>query len=106
MEHASLRRQEFVARGFILVEKALAAEEVERLAYVLENALCRRKAEEPRPLCERAALNRQLTHCFNLWEEEPLARALAFDERICSIAATLLNASAIRLFLDQTFFKE
>jgi ectoine hydroxylase-related dioxygenase (phytanoyl-CoA dioxygenase family) len=106
MAHTAELREEFASRGFVVAEDLLRAPEIEQLARVLEEALRRRKAEEPRPLEQRSALNRQFTHCFNLWEEEPVVRALACDERICSIAAHLLASSSIRLFLDQTFFKE
>lgn len=106
MAQAPGLREEFDTRGFVLVENVFSTAEIECLACVLEEALHRRNAEEPRPLKERAALNRQLTHCFNLWEESLLVKAVALDERICSLAARLLNASTIRLFLDQTFFKE
>jgi ectoine hydroxylase-related dioxygenase (phytanoyl-CoA dioxygenase family) len=106
MAHTTMLRDEFVARGFVVAGGVLSGAEVENLASVLEEALRRRNAEEPVPLKERAALNRQFTHCYNLWEEEPLVRAMAFDARICSLAASLLDVPAIRLFLDQTFFKE
>jgi len=106
MAQLEVLRADFAARGYAVVENALQTGEVEQLAEVVADALLRRKAEEPRPLPERAALNRQLTHCFNLWEEEPLIRQLVFDRRICSLAAALLDVSSIHLFLDQAFFKE
>jgi ectoine hydroxylase-related dioxygenase (phytanoyl-CoA dioxygenase family) len=106
MGQISALREEFLHRGFVLAENVLPRPEVEKLLAVLAQALLRRKAEEQRPLKERATLNRQFTHCFNLWEEEPVIRALACDERICALAASLLDAPAIRLFMDQTFYKE
>jgi ectoine hydroxylase-related dioxygenase (phytanoyl-CoA dioxygenase family) len=99
-------RDEFSARGFVLVEDVFSGAEVEQLAAVLERALIHRNAEEQRPLEQRAALNRQLTHCFNLWEDEPLVREFVFDPRVCSVAANLMDTTVLRLFLDQTFFKE
>jgi hypothetical protein len=55
---------------------------------------------------QRTALNGQLTHCLKLWEEELLVRQLAFDDRLCSLAAALLDAPGIRLIMDQTFLNE
>jgi ectoine hydroxylase-related dioxygenase (phytanoyl-CoA dioxygenase family) len=99
-------REQYRVRGFTALEKLFSADETDQLAAVLETGLHRREAEEPRPLDQRTALNRQLTHCYNLWEEELLVREFAFNRRLCSVAAELLDAPAIRLLLDQTFFKE
>jgi ectoine hydroxylase-related dioxygenase (phytanoyl-CoA dioxygenase family) len=99
-------RAQYDALGFALVEDLFSRDEVDEFVVVLDDAIRRRNAEEPRPIEERATLNRQLTHCFNLWEESESAKAIAFDPRLCEIAAALLEASAIRLFLDQIFFKD
>jgi phytanoyl-CoA hydroxylase len=97
---------DFDETGFVVVEGLFRDDETEALARVLDLGLIHRNAEESAPLEQRRTLNRQFTHGFNFWEELPLAREIACDARLCEIASSLLRAAAVRLFLDQTFFKE
>lgn len=98
--------KDFDEDGFVVVERLFRDDEMQELAGALARGLARRNAEEAAPLDQRRVLNRQFTHSFNFWEEISLAREVACDARLCDIAASLLRASSIRLFLDQTFFKE
>jgi ectoine hydroxylase-related dioxygenase (phytanoyl-CoA dioxygenase family) len=99
-------RSDFLTHGFAAVEDLFTGAEVARLAADLEEALRHRRAEEPKPVAARTTLNRQFTHCYNVWEDHPAVRPFVFDERVCSVAAGLLGASTVRLFVDQTFFKD
>jgi ectoine hydroxylase-related dioxygenase (phytanoyl-CoA dioxygenase family) len=99
-------RNDFEEKGYVAVKGLFDGEEVEALARAIDEALIRRRAVEDAPLGERRTLNRQFTHGFNFWEESPLARAFVTDARLCAIAMSLLGADAIRLFVDQAFFKE
>jgi ectoine hydroxylase-related dioxygenase (phytanoyl-CoA dioxygenase family) len=105
-ESVATLRRDFAEGGFAVAEAVLSGPETIELAAILDEALVRRRALEERPLAERAVLNRQFSHCYNVWEEEGRVRAVACDPRIAGIAAALLEAGAVRLFLDQTFYKE
>lgn len=106
MTFARELQKDFDENGFVVVKGIFRDDDVERLGEALDRGLRRRGAVESAPLNERRALNRQFTHGFNFWEESPLARKIVADSRLCEIAASLLGSAAIRLFLDQAFFKE
>ena len=93
--------------GFVVVPDLLKADELVRLGDALARALERRSGRRPRPpLAERSRYEQSFNQSINLWEDDDEVRAFSFHPRVGEAAARLLGVAAIRLWHDQTLYKE
>lgn len=58
------------------------------------------------PLEERSTYDRAFLQVMNLWREGGIAREFVFGKRLASIAAALLEVDGVRLYHDQSLYKE
>jgi ectoine hydroxylase-related dioxygenase (phytanoyl-CoA dioxygenase family) len=58
------------------------------------------------PLAERGTYDRAFLQVMNLWEHSPLVGRFVMGQRLARIAATLLEVSGVRLYHDQSLYKE
>lgn len=88
-----------------------------QLRQVLPQALLTRYGEqitrltialntEHRPLEERSTYDRAFLQVMNLWEQSPLVARFVMGRRLARIAATLLRVRGVRLYHDQSLYKE
>jgi ectoine hydroxylase-related dioxygenase (phytanoyl-CoA dioxygenase family) len=91
--------------GFLLVPDVFSQAEVRRFRRAVDAAIAAR-GEAPPPMAERDAFDRMFTQHFNLWEDSEAVRALSFEPRLAQIASALLGASRVRVYCDQSFYKE
>lgn len=61
---------------------------------------------ETRPLAERDAYDRAFLQVMNLWEHDAEVRAFVMSKRLARIAAALLGVRGVRLYHDQSLYKE
>ena len=61
---------------------------------------------EHRPLHERSTYDRAFLQVMNLWEQSPLVGRFVMGQRLARIAAELLQVSGVRLYHDQSLYKE
>ena len=61
---------------------------------------------ERRPLEERSTYDRAFLQVMNLWEQSPLVGRFVMGQRLARIAAELLQVSGVRLYHDQSLYKE
>ncbi|PZD96838.1 phytanoyl-CoA dioxygenase [Paenibacillus sambharensis] len=61
---------------------------------------------ENRPMAERDEIGRAFLQTINLWELSKAVYPFVMCSRYAGIAAQLLETTAVRLYLDQAFFKE
>jgi ectoine hydroxylase-related dioxygenase (phytanoyl-CoA dioxygenase family) len=59
-----------------------------------------------RPLEERSTYDRAFLQVMNLWERSPLVARFVMGQRLARIAAELLQTQAVRLYHDQSLYKE
>ena len=59
-----------------------------------------------RPLEERSTYDRAFLQVMNLWERSPLVGRFVMSQRLARIAAELLQTRAVRLYHDQSLYKE
>lgn len=59
-----------------------------------------------RPLDERSTYDRAFLQVMNLWRSDEAARRFVFGKRLAGIAADLLGVRAVRLYHDQSLYKE
>jgi ectoine hydroxylase-related dioxygenase (phytanoyl-CoA dioxygenase family) len=97
---AAFGEQGFVRLGEVLSPQTLAAygPEISRLTLQL--------TRETRPLAERGTYAQAFLQVTNLWRQSALVREFVFSRRLASLAAQLLGTSAVRLYHDQSLYKE
>jgi ectoine hydroxylase-related dioxygenase (phytanoyl-CoA dioxygenase family) len=61
---------------------------------------------EQRPLAERSTYDRAFVQVMNLWEQSPLVGRFVMGRRLGRIAAELLQVDGVRLYHDQSLYKE
>jgi ectoine hydroxylase-related dioxygenase (phytanoyl-CoA dioxygenase family) len=61
---------------------------------------------EQRPLAERSTYDRAFLQVMNLWEQSPLVGRFVMGQRLGRIAAELLEVAGVRLYHDQSLYKE
>lgn len=61
---------------------------------------------ESRPLAERSTYDRAFLQVMNLWEKSPLVGRFVMGQRLARIAAELLRVRGVRLYHDQSLYKE
>jgi len=73
-------------------------EEITRLTIALNT--------QTLPLEERSTYDRAFLQVMNLWEQGGLAREFVFGKRLAGLAAALLQVDGVRLYHDQSLYKE
>lgn len=97
---AAFREQGFVRLGQVLSSETLAwyGPEISRLTLQL--------TRETRPLAERGTYGQAFLQVTNLWPQSELVREFVFAKRLARLAAELLGTPAVRLYHDQSLYKE
>lgn len=91
--------------GFVQLRAALPPNVLER--YGAE--ITRRTLElntETRPLAERSTYDRAFLQVMNLWRSSPVVAEFVRSRRLASIATQLLGVRGVRLYHDQSLYKE
>ena len=97
---AQFRRDGFIKLKHVLGAATLAhyGAEITRLTVELNT--------EQRPLAERSTYDRAFLQVMNLWEKSPLVGRFVMGRRLGRIAAGLLEVDGVRLYHDQSLYKE
>ncbi|MBQ0958205.1 phytanoyl-CoA dioxygenase family protein [Ideonella sp. 4Y11] len=97
---ARFRRDGFIKLKNVLSPATLAhyGAEVTRLTLALNT--------DHRPLAERSTYDRAFLQLMNLWEKSPLVGRFVMGQRLGRIAAELLEVDGVRLYHDQSLYKE
>lgn len=97
---AQFRRDGFIKLADVLGPAVLAryGREITRLTLALNT--------ERRPLEARSTYDRAFLQVMNLWEKSPLVARFVMGERLGRLAAELLEVDGVRLYHDQSLYKE
>lgn len=97
---AHYRREGFVRLPGLLDAAALApyADEITRLTLALST--------QTKPLEQRETYDRAFLQVMNLWRSSDIARRFVFGQRLAGVAAQLLGVNGVRLYHDQSLYKE
>ena len=97
--------ERFNRDGYILLRKVLSpatlhhyGAEVTRLTKLL--------ATQKLPLEQRSTYDQAFLQVMNLWESSALVRDFVLGQRLARIAAELLQVRGVRLYHDQSLYKE
>lgn len=106
--HYSLSQRQiadFRRDGFILLKGVFNAEE---LAYYGEEItrLTTALNTQTLPMEQRSTYDRAFLQVMNLWEHSGRVREFVFGRRLAELAATLLAVEGVRLYHDQSLYKE
>jgi ectoine hydroxylase-related dioxygenase (phytanoyl-CoA dioxygenase family) len=95
----------FRSNGFIRLKGVFSPEtlahfgpEITRLTIALNTQV--------RPLAERSTYDRAFLQVMNLWERSALVRQFVLGKRLGRIAAELLEVAGVRVYHDQSLYKE
>lgn len=97
---AAFRRDGFIRLKsvFSAAEIAWFSDEITRLTIELNT--------QTLPISERSTYDRAFLQVMNLWEHGGRAREFVFGRRLAGIAADLLEVEGVRLYHDQSLYKE
>jgi ectoine hydroxylase-related dioxygenase (phytanoyl-CoA dioxygenase family) len=97
---AQFRRDGFIKLKDVLSPDTLAhyGREITRLTIELNT--------QQRPLEERSTYDKAFLQVMNLWEQSPLVGRFVMGQRLGRLAAQLLEVDGVRLYHDQSLYKE
>jgi ectoine hydroxylase-related dioxygenase (phytanoyl-CoA dioxygenase family) len=97
--------ESFRENGFIRLRDVLSratleyyGREISRLTIALNT--------QDKPLEERSTYDKAFLQVMNLWERSPLVGRFVMGQRLARIAAELLEVKGVRLYHDQSLYKE
>lgn len=97
--------ERFWRDGYIRLGDVFKTRELEHLGTAINQATIRLNTED-RPLEERGTYDRAFLQVMNVWEEDDDAKRFVFGKRLARIAADLLKVDSVRLYHDQSLYKE
>jgi ectoine hydroxylase-related dioxygenase (phytanoyl-CoA dioxygenase family) len=97
---AWFRRNGFIKLKNVLSPLTLAmyGQEITRLTIALNT--------QTKPLEQRSTYDKAFLQVMNLWEHSAKVRKFVFGRRLARIAADLLEVNGVRLYHDQSLYKE
>lgn len=103
LDHATIaafREQGFVHLKQVLPPDVLAhyGREITRLTIALNT--------QTLPLADRTTYDRAFLQVMNLWQESTVVRDFVFGKTLARIAADLMEVDGVRLYHDQSLYKE
>lgn len=91
--------------GYVHLEGVLSPGTVADYGAAITEATLRLNTET-RPLDARDTYDRAFLQVMNLWRADAAAQRFVFGKRLAGIAAQLLGVRAVRLYHDQSLYKE
>lgn len=95
----------FRRNGFVRLKAVFTPEELQHYGEAITR-LTMALNRQTRPLEERSTYGKAFLQITNLWEQGGLAREFVFGKRLAAIAASLLEVEGVRLYHDQSLYKE
>jgi ectoine hydroxylase-related dioxygenase (phytanoyl-CoA dioxygenase family) len=91
--------------GFIKLKDALDADTIEMYGREITRLTIELNTQS-KPLEERSTYDRAFLQVMNLWESSPLVGRFVMGRRLARIAAELMQVDGVRLYHDQSLYKE
>lgn len=91
--------------GFIKLKQVFDAETLRHYGEAITRLTIALNTQTA-PLAERSTYDRAFLQVMNLWEQGGAAREFVFGRRLAGIAAALLQVDGVRLYHDQSLYKE
>ncbi|MFB7814472.1 phytanoyl-CoA dioxygenase family protein [Paenibacillus chitinolyticus] len=97
--------EEYRSKGHVYAGRVASEEDVAALRPLVRE-LVRTCVKEDRPLEERDDFGKAFLQLINLWQRDEAVKQFVFARKFARMAADLLEADGVRLYLDQIFYKE
>lgn len=91
--------------GFVRIKAVLDPATLAAHGQAITAATLRLNTDH-RPLEERSTYDRAFLQVMNLWRADEAVRRFVFGKRLAGIAAALLGVRGVRLYHDQSLYKE
>jgi ectoine hydroxylase-related dioxygenase (phytanoyl-CoA dioxygenase family) len=91
--------------GFIKLADVLDADTLDRYGREITRLTIELNTQD-KPLAERSTYDRAFLQVMNLWEQSPLVARFVMGQRLARIAAGLMEVGGVRLYHDQSLYKE
>lgn len=91
--------------GFVRYRSLLDPDEVGRYGAEITR-LTLALNTQTKPLSERTTYDRAFLQVMNLWRESEVVREFVFDRRLAAVAARLMGVERVRIYHDQSLYKE
>jgi len=98
-------RKQFENNGYIRLNGLFSEGALQFFGQRITETTIRLNTEN-RPLDERETYDRAFLQVMNLWRNDPIVKRFVFGKRLARIAAELMGVSAVRLYHDQSLYKE
>ena len=95
----------FRENGYVLLRDVLSPAALDHYGRQITR-LTLELNEQRVPLAERSTYDRAFLQVMNLWEQSPLVGRFVMGQRLARIAAELLEVPGVRLYHDQSLYKE
>lgn len=96
----------FREQGFIKLKDVLDAETLDHYGDEITRLTFELNPKKGLPDAERSTYDRAFIQVGNLWQHSEAARRFTLGQRIGRIAAELLGTTGVRLYHDQSLYKE
>ncbi len=96
---------DFRRDGFIRLKEVFSADELRRYGDEITRLTIALNTQTL-PLEQRNTYDRAFLQVMNLWEESGIVREFVFGKRLAGLAAALLQVDGVRLYHDQSLYKE
>jgi len=96
---------DFRRDGFIRLKDVFKADELRRYGDEIARLTIALNTQTL-PLEQRSTYDRAFLQVMNLWEQGGPAREFVFGKRLAGLAAALLQVDGVRLYHDQSLYKE
>ena len=97
--------QAYRANGWTCVRGVCSPEEIDVYGQLIRDVTIQHN-RETRPLEERDTYGKAFLQTMNLWRHDEGVKQFVYSHRFASIAAQLLGVERVRLYHDQSLFKE
>ena len=98
-------RAAFARDGHLTLRGLLPARDLDRIGREITRLTLQLNTEQ-RALDERDTYGRAFLQVMNLWEKSPLVGRFVMGQRLARVVAELLGVSGVRLYHDQSLYKE
>jgi ectoine hydroxylase-related dioxygenase (phytanoyl-CoA dioxygenase family) len=103
LEHSHV---EFFRRnGYLKLKQVLSPETLAEYGRQITRLTIELNTQH-QPLAERSTYDRAFLQVMNLWERSPLVARFVMGQRLARIAAELMQVRGVRLYHDQSLYKE
>ena len=97
--------EDFRRNGHVVVRGLASLDEISTYSPAIKDATQLLSGDQ-RPLSERDTYGKAFIQSMNLWTINPTARKFVFAKRFAKVAADLMGVDGVRLYHDQSLFKE